>query len=295
MPLYPQLSLNQQQFLPTLIKATQWPAQYEDSTHQLWHCDTVAGEYMLKVCNSNSVTRSFFWQGMLHLFDVQLPAQLGLFKTVYNTVEQLGTLCIPNYIASTSANKTNNEPAFILTKMMIGYGIAVNDINDGMVKALAQHISQLHLAQQPLWGKAVQPEFALNDWSKRLQITLKILAKQQAIPNSLLDEALAQAKDITVNFTVPIMLDLRWDQFLQQEGRLTTLVDLDAFAYAPRELELVLLEIILNGQQAKLFIKHYQQQHLLPDLSSVRTVYRLLLFLMNVLGEKNINIWMLHA
>ena len=105
-------------------------------------------------------------------------------------------------------------------------------------------------------------------------------------------EALNQVTGISVENFVPIMPDLRWDQFLQYDGKLSALVDLDAFVFGPRELELVLLEYLLDQQQAELFMLHYQQMHAMPDLSEVRTAYRLLLFLMNVLGEKNIDIWM---
>ena len=289
---YPKLSLNQQHNLPTLIKATRWPSMYEDSTHQLWHCDTVDGEFMLKVCNSNNVLSSTFWQGMSHLFDVQLPTQLGHFKTVYNVVEQQGTLLIPDYIASSSNSINNTEEAFILTEIMSGSMIFSNKVDDAMVEALAKHISQLHSEKYILWGKAIQPEFVLSDWSKRLQMTLQILAEKQAIPSTLLTRALTQAQTISPSVAVLTMPDIRWDQFLQNEGKLTTLVDLDAFVYAPRELELVLLEILLNESQAAIFVNVYRQQHSLPDLSNVRMAYRLLLFLMNVLGETDIDAWL---
>jgi hypothetical protein len=88
------------------------------------------------------------------------------------------------------------------------------------------------------------------------------------------------------------MPDLRWDQFLQHANKLTTLVDLDAFVYGPREVELVLLEYLFNDHQAKLFEKVYGQFQPIPALKQVRKSYRLLLFLMNVLGEGDLNKWM---
>jgi hypothetical protein len=88
------------------------------------------------------------------------------------------------------------------------------------------------------------------------------------------------------------MPDLRWDQFLENDGKLSALVDLDAFVFAPRELDFILLEYLLNQQQARVFAQQYQQSHSLPDLSVVRKPYRLLLFLMNVLGEEDIDTWM---
>lgn len=289
MSAYPKLSFNQQQNLPKLIQASPLPRMFEDSTHQLWKCDTVDGEFMLKVCDSNAVANSTFWQGMSLLFDVQLPEQLGDFKPVYDIVNQNSPLTIPDYTASDSENRNKKQQAFILTKMMQGNMVEPKDVNDEMVKTLAKHISQLHTQQQTIWGKAAQPEFVLNDWSERLQNTLTVLAKKQTIPEELLVEALAEAKAITPDYVVPIMLDLRWDQFLQENKNLITLVDLDAIVFAPRELELVLLEYLLTPEQIMVFASEYPH-HI--DLSQVRKPYRLLLFLMNVLGETRVHTWM---
>ena len=284
MRMYPKLSFSQQQNLPKLIKATPLPALFEDSTHQLWRCDTADGEMMLKVCNADNVQASSFWQGMALLFDVDLPAQLGEFKTVYDKLSKLSPLIIPDYIASDSA--------FILTRLVSGAMLDTGNINNEMVVKLAQHISALHQCQQASWGSLTNTNLLAEHWSTRLVNTVSQLAKNQSIPEQLLAKAIEQSSNITVENFVPIMPDLRWDQFLQDDGKLSALVDLDAFVFAPRELELVLLEYLLDQQQADLFISHYQQMHTMPDLSKVRTAYRLLLFMMNVLGEQDIDVWM---
>jgi len=281
---YPKLSLSQQKDLPKLINVTPLPAMFEDSTHQLWLCDTVDGEMVLKVCNTDNVQASSFWQGMSLLFDVDLPAQLGEFKTVYDKLSKHSPLIIPDYIVS--------DTAFILTRLVSGTMLDINSIDDEMVVQLTQHISALHQCQKSTWGGLTNAKLTAEQWSQRLAETLSQLAQDQSIPEQLLAKAIDQASQIAVENFVPIMPDLRWDQFLQHNGTLSALVDLDAFVFAPRELELVLLEYLLDQQQADLFISHYQQIHSLPDLSGVRTAYRLLLFMMNVLGEHDVDTWM---
>lgn len=243
---------------------------------------------MLKVCDSNVITHSPFWQGMSILFDVKLPAQLGDFKRVYDVMSQHGSLIIPDYIASDSENNNTQHPAFILTKMISGNMVEPEEVNDAMVKALAQHLSQLHGDRKTQWGRATQPSFTLDTWSARLQHTITILAQQHTIPEIALEEALIQAQSISPDNAVVIMPDLRWDQFLKKEGKLNTLVDLDAIVYAPKELELVLLEYILTPAQARIFSAEYTYS---IDLENVRKPYRLLLFLMNVLGEQDYGVW----
>lgn len=289
---YPHLSSEQQQDLPELIKATALPVMYEDSTHQLWQCDTSQGQLILKICRKNNIDKSIFWQGMANLFDVYLPRQLGEFDQVYKTLTRLSRLAIPEFVASGPQAQKNQ--AFILATKLPGTMVNGVEVDDDMVVSLAAYIGNLHQYGQKKWGRFSQTNFDAEQWPKRLQDTLNTLAEKQQsmIKADLLDEVIELAVNCTVGNFVPIMPDLRWDQFLQQSGSLSALVDLDAFVYGPRELEFVLLEYLLDDQQAILFTEHYQKTQSLPDLTRVRKPYRLLLFMMNVLGEKDVDIWM---
>jgi phosphotransferase family enzyme len=288
---YPHLSSEQQHGLPELIQVAALPAIYEDSTHQLWQCDTSQGQLILKICSSNQVDKSTFWQGMANLFDVDLARQLGKFDQVYKDLTTLSHLAIPEYISSGS--NSQQTQAFILATKLSGTMVTNVEVDDDMVINLANHIGNLHQHGQLRWGRFFQADFGAELWPTRLQITLKSLAeKQKIVTTEMLDEAVEFAANCTVDRFVPIMPDLRWDQFLQQNGNLSALVDLDAFVYGPRELELVLLEYLLDEQQANIFSEHYQKSHFIPDLTQVRKPYRLLLFMMNVLGEKDVDAWM---
>jgi aminoglycoside phosphotransferase (APT) family kinase protein len=288
---YPCLSANQQQNLPELIQVKALPKMYEDSTHQLWDCDTDQGSIILKICNDDNVADSTFWQGMALLFKVDLAKQLGDFRPVYNLLNRLSPLAIPNFIAAGSVSL--DEKAFIAAMKVAGNMINASDINDDLVVGLANHIAKLHSHTHFKWGRFGQAEFDSKQWAQRLKFTLKSLGERQAsIPAQLLSEVIELAGQWPAEQFVPIMLDLRWDQFLQQDGKLAALVDLDAFVFAPPALELIMLEYLLDAQQATLFIAEYQKTHALPDLAKHRAPYRLLLFMMNVLGEKDVDSWM---
>lgn len=289
---YPHLSGKQQQDLPELTQITALPAMYDDSTHQLWQCDTSIGQLILKVCNSHNIDKSTFWHGMVNLFNVDLPRQLGEFDQVYKALTTMSQLTIPEYIVSGSSSQQTH--AFILATKLSGMMVNDVEVDDGMVVSLANHIGALHQHGQKNWGRFSQADFDTQQWSLRLQDTLKLLAKKQQaiITTELLNEVIELAANCTVDKFVPIMPDLRWDQFLQQNGSLSALVDLDAFVYGPRELELVLLEYLLDDQQAILFAEQYQKTHSIADLTQVRKPYRLLLFMMNVLAEKDVDAWM---
>ncbi len=285
---YPGLNQQQQRDLPELLKpASSFEAKFEDSTHQLWRCETVDGPMVLKLCNQETVDNSTFWQGMNGLFATDFPASLADIDKVYHFVGEQSVLTIPEYIASEASS-------FVLATYLDGDDIFSADVSEVMVDQLADHIAQLHQHRSVNWGAFHNAKFQPQKWSKSLQATLISLANVHStfIPDAILEHALEQAAESKNTIFSPIMMDLRWDQMLHQQGQLSAIVDMDAFVIGPRELELVLLEYQLNAKQAERFKLSYQAFFKLPDLSEQRFCYRLLLFLMNSLGETDIEKWM---
>ncbi len=262
-------------------------AKFEDSTHQLWHCETVKGFKVLKVCNHDNIKESTFWQGMNSLFDAQFPDSLGHIEQIYHLLSSHSPLIIPKPSAYQSS-------VFVLSDYLQGQEVDASTTTDEMVKQLAEHVAVLHQLQQDKWGAIHHANFYAQDWSPRLYATLVCLLESQSfdLSNNIITQTLEQAKQISVSQFVPVMADLRWDQFLHQQGQLSAVVDLDAFVYAPQELELVMLEYLLAADQFNYFIDSYTRYLPLPTLDTVRQPYRLLLFLMNMLGETDIDLWL---
>jgi hypothetical protein len=268
------------------------PQSFSDSTHHLWrlHKSTETHEnHFLKVCSN---TDSPFWQIMDDLFDFDLNTQIADFSDTYLFIDNACKLEIPKLIkAETLANKN----AYILTSELNGSAIE-SGLNDKMVQQLADHLFDLHSTTTSMWGSLNRPRFNSSDWTNRLEATL--LNSTQKWGGVYLDsdkhlkQALEACASIHSNSFVPMMPDLRWDQFLYNDNRITALVDLDAFVFAPRELDFVILEYIFSADQMKIFSEFYSRKLTIPDLKSIRPAYRLLLFYMKILGEKDLDTWM---
>jgi hypothetical protein len=288
---YPQLSTEQSSGLPKLTAApTLIPAKFPDSTHQIWACETTSGPMVLKVCDQEALKKSHFWQGMNHLFAADFPQSLGHAQACYQYLSQYGLFRVPAYMAA-QANH------FVLTRYVSGSDLAQESITDADVSLLAKHISQLHQQTFSHWGALHKPTFDSNDWRRQLQVSLLKLSSltTSGIPASLLDNALQQASHIQIDHFVPIMPDLRWDQFRTIDDAATNiiaLIDLDAIVIGPAGLELVLIEYLLDKSQYSLFKGTYVQQKPWPDFEAHKPCYQLLLFLMGVLGETDITKWM---
>ena len=279
--------------LPAFDSVDYVPQRFSDSTHELWRLklsQNFEGEStaFLKICEN---TESPFWQILDHLFGLDLPKEIGRFSQLYDSIHKLSPLKVPKLLKSESFLENR---AYILSSEIDGSVVEADDVNVKMIQQLAFHLAALHQHQSDEGGNYITPSIKLQEWPNRLKDTLRRFAKSSTllIPDSILEQALESCIGIDEKFFVPMMPDLRWDQFHQHQGDLYALVDLDAFVLAPRELEFVLLEYILTAEQIPDFIDIYSSYHGIPDISQVRPAYRLLLFLMEVLGEGDIQSWM---
>ncbi|MEB8434135.1 phosphotransferase [Cocleimonas sp. KMM 6892] len=267
------------------------PQRFADSTHDLWRLKSTQGNYFLKVCSN---TESPFWQIMQQLFGVDLRNDIASFNTLYGHISSLSSLKIPELIQSQSSRQ---HGSYILTPEVDGLVPDNSKISVGMVEQLAQHLANLHQDRQNNWGSIHQPIYNSGHWKQRLRDTLEKSAHKwggdKTTDNAYLNAALDACEQLNVNEFVPVMPDLRWDQFLITKNNLELiLLDLDAFVLAPRELDFVLLEYLLDQQQFECFVEVYSRHHTIPELKYARSAYRLLLFYMEVLGEQDIDKWM---
>jgi hypothetical protein len=292
---YPLLTLLEQVDLPSLTATpTALLSQFEDSTHQVFLCDTAGGRMVLKVCDEAAVAQSGFWQGVNHLFGADFPKCLARIQLTHDLLTEQGLYAVPDFVAS---NCSAFEHGFVLTRFIDGVDIDATQVPDAMVVQLAKHIARLHQQTKPTWGDCHAPMYQAAEWGERLQATLSTLAEKSnvAIPEPLLQDVLTQASRIQETMFVPVMLDLRWDQFRKvgnAQADALALIDLDAFVMAPCSLDLVLLAYILTPQQFALFKATYKAMHDWPDYSAQKPCYQLLLFLMQVLGETDLAQWM---
>ena len=81
-------------------------------------------------------------------------------------------------------------------------------------------------------------------------------------------------------------------QFLYDGGKVTALVDTEAYGLGPRELDFVALEYCLEESTAQRMAEGYRSVLPLPDLAAVRTPYRFLYLLLAVQGHVGLEEWM---
>ncbi|MFK3936410.1 hypothetical protein ACI2JA_02705 [Alkalihalobacillus sp. NPDC078783] len=89
-----------------------------------------------------------------------------------------------------------------------------------------------------------------------------------------------------------VLIDMDPTQFLSDGNIITGLVDTEAYVVAPRELDFIGLEYLLDEQSAAAFKEGYQTVLALPQLDQVRMPYRFLYRLLSVQGNVELKAWM---
>lgn len=273
---------------------TQIPSAYEDSSHTIFLQDTAQQKEVIKALNVGSAYDSDFWQGMAHFFGVNLKQQLQCFDSLYPLIARGSSLKIPTLLQTVVV--PSKDIWAIKTDFLSGQSVLAEQVTSQMVRQLAKHLAKLHQIRSTRFGYVVDGEENQRDWPKHLNQQLsEVLSVRPLLKPSEKEKLLSQ---IDAGFQPDtfgvIMPDLRWDQFLQLEGSLTALTDLDALVFGPIELDWVLLEYLLMPEHAEIFRVEYERHRGVPKIAHVRSVYRTLLFCMNVLGEKNYQAWCDH-
>ncbi len=268
----------------TIAKAL--PLAYDDASHQVYCLNTnkpsvnsteLPFNTVIKQVRHHSVQNSSFWQQMQLLFSASLTAQIQNFSNSYPAINEITDLGIPTFIDSVQSETLTASMASFCPGQEIE--IPVNQtVGKQLIKQLAKHLAHCHQNNTINQTKA-SPE----SWQARVNTSLSQQIKEGVIET-------IKAEQLQGKWGL-IMPDLRWDQFLTDGQNLTYLIDLDALVQGPVALEWVLLEYLLTPEQAQGFISEYKKWHEPPIISAVRTIYRHLLFNLNVLGAKNRQGW----
>jgi len=258
-----------------LIEYQVQPTEYDDSTHQIITLTCQQGQFHLKQLRSNHL--GIFWQGMRAMFNFDIRQETLRAKQKYDFINEHSSLQTPDFVAATEN--------LILVHTIKGKTIDSPFLQCD-IEGLAHHLSELHKPKSKFFGSLLNPCHKAEHWQTKVSSTIKSLAM---ISNISIN---APESPIICNEFCPVMMDLRVDQFMRNENQEMVVLDLDAYVFADKRLEFVMLEYLLSPKELNVFCEYYPQK--IPSLADVRKPYRDLLFLMNSLGETDLFKWQSH-
>lgn len=287
-------------FPEKVLSARQINVGYENA-NEIWDVRTERGPYIVKIPRAVAGRPKHpFWYGLFRLFGLHVYVDIESLKPLADFIHANTPLRVP-YVRRVDTSGEKIAKPYTIVERVRGEEATLDGPHaEAIARGIGAHLGSLHRTRFDYWGVFEgDPKLAHEEWPARLADALGDLAARdvpdRAKVRARLPAMQRTARDLPVpdGFTL-VFPDLRPSQFLQQEGRLVALVDIDSIVIGPRELDLVAAEYMLTAPLVAPFVEGYTKFLPLPRLAEVRELYRTLWFLVWVLGENDHDRWMQH-
>lgn len=261
---------------------------YEDHGNDIVAVTTASGRYVVRLPRIGPYGKEDpFWWGCAYLFGIRLGA-LDQLTAIHTALARVSPLPVPRILRT---GQLAGRPYAVLTHLP---GDQVGDLPHqppALLEQLGQTLATIHQERFATFGTVNdERRKPLSAFPARLAETFaavvdRFFPDDREIQAALPAMAAAARRLPPPAFTSLVMIDLDPSQFLSAGAWLTALVDAEAYAIAPRELELIGLELIVDAPSAAAFARGYRTVLPLPDLAAARPVYRFLYRLLEVQGD----------
>ncbi|GAA5532609.1 hypothetical protein Dalu01_00998 [Deinococcus aluminii] len=240
----------------------------------VWRVEGAGGPVILRRPWWTSPDVSAFMLGLARLFGVD-PRDLHATADAYRFWHGLGVWAVPEVLGMTDFR---GGPAL---RVAFVPGEPPRDLREADAAELGRRVAAVHSASGGGFGPVMgNPLRSLPDFYPHALKVVREVAAHFA-PDAWADRwpeveaAFAAAPSPTR--AVPMLLDWAGSQFVWRDGQPFALVDVEASAFAPPELDLCLWEILLPLQGARAFRCGYEERLPFPNLGPHRAACHLIL------------------
>ncbi|MEK4564993.1 phosphotransferase [Alkalihalobacillus sp. FSL R5-0424] len=277
-----------------MIEVHELSPGYDNHASDVWLVKTNEKERIVRSSRMVGEPSNEFWMGCLTLFGID-PRRLTDLKITHHTLSQQTTMPIPAFI---DMKRVGDREYAILEKMN---GQMIHSFLDqplSVIKSLGAGLAEIHAIKRDYTGSPSRTfTIPLDRFYSHVSETMSQLVsnfyKDQIDFIETLQIAQQQLKHIPqLESSTFVLIDMDPTQFLTDGNVITGLVDTEAYVVAPRELDFIGLEYVLDEQSAAAFKEGYQTVLEPPQLEHVRMPYRFLYRLLSVQGSVELETWM---
>jgi aminoglycoside phosphotransferase (APT) family kinase protein len=284
----------QRLFLQPILSSCHFPDVHPGQASDVWLVETSEERAIVRTTRMSKQPADEFWWGCQHLFGID-PTDVFALKTINTTLSRASLIPVPRVMRTAELGGV----PFVVLEVLPGEPVhRFTTLPLAAIHQLGRSIATIHQDVQTHCGNFRKTmSYPATSFHTRLADILPALAQQfhghvpeimAAVPHFV-----SQARTIVSPAqAVPILLDMDPTQFLSDGTTLTGLVDTELYAYGPAALELIVLEYLLDEQQANVFQEGYTDIQEFPNLATVRPLYRYLNRLLSVQGAVPFADWM---
>ncbi|WP_124726793.1 phosphotransferase [Staphylospora marina] len=267
----------------------------------VWLAQTDEGEVIVRTSAITDLEKVPYWYGNHILFGID-PRRVFVLEKLNRELASMTTrLSVPQVLDKASLQ--GHE--YVIVEKLPGKALdTFRGMPDHLMEDFGASIAHIHLRSFDYFGDVSgSTRKPLTDFHECLIACMtELVEKFYSEPDDksrgirdMLPEICQQARLLPAPSSSSfVMMDTDPSQFLTDGERVTAVVDTESYVIAPRELELLTLEMIFDEQATRSFKKGYARVLEFPDLSTVRTVYRYFLRLVETQGSRPMDEWMNH-
>lgn len=277
-----------------IVEARALDPGYSGHGSDVWLVRTAAGELIVRSSRLREEPDREFWWGLKALFGVD-PRNMDHFEAALKLLSGLPDIPVPRVLAREQADGREYLAVERMRGAMLTTFIGQPD---ELLRRFGVWLARVHKLEAngygDLAGTGREPKERFHG---QLAKIMRAMVEREHPDDPAMREWLTAALDELRRLPAPetccpVLVDLGPGQFLAEDGKITALVDVEAYVLAPRELDFVNLEYELDARAAEAFLEGYTSVLDVPDLSRCRTAYRLFCRLMGVKGSVDIRRWM---
>ncbi|ETT62821.1 phosphotransferase [Paenibacillus sp. FSL H8-0457] len=283
----------QQLFREPIERITYLDPGYSGHASDVWLVKTAREERVVRSSRWTEAPTREFWWGCLDLFGID-PRRMRHFEANVAMLGAISGIPAPRVYAR---EVIENKEYLVVEKMN---GKALRSFigqSDALLHQLGVWLAQVHLNRYDYFGNLSSGQIDRKEsFHARMSQTIRQLVERDYKNDSNIkmqvDAIISELFNLPVpDHFCPVFIDLDPSQFLIQDGMLSAVVDVEAYAIGPREFDFVGLEYVLDELSAASFLNGYSTILDPPDLSKNRKVYRYFYRLLGVQGSVDLNQW----
>lgn len=281
-------------FKESILEIKELSPGYDNHASDVWLVKTNQDEVIVR--SSRSVDDDIdgpFWASCKKLFGIN-PRRVHAIEEINNTLNGLSCIPIPKVIG-----KGFIDREYVIVEKLIGTTLKTfKKQPKELLLQLGRGLAQIHQQKKSYIGNPGGTwQVDLKDFHQHLIKSMTELVDEFYLNNHKFVNQLPKMIDILKTLPVPpystyVLVDMDPTQFMIDESKITGLVDTEAYVIAPREIELIALEYVLDQESANDFKEGYRSIMELPDLTSYRLPYRYLLRLIEIQGKEDLDQWL---
>ncbi|MBS4174384.1 phosphotransferase [Bacillus sp. FJAT-49736] len=266
---------------------------YSGHASDVWLVKTKNQEVVVRASRLTEEPNNDFWWGIKHTFGID-PRNVLELESVNNKLKKITSIPIPAVIGK---GKSTRE--YVVVEKLEGQVVAsFMDQPSSVLQSLGEGLARIHQHREAYAGNPAGTfQISLQQFHLHLSRCTDQLVSRFYSGNEKIVRMLPSVRELLHTLPRPeyssfVLVDMDPSQFLSDGRKVTGLVDTEAYVLAPRELDFIALEYVLDEQAAKDFRHGYENIMPIPDLQTVRLPYRYFYRLLSIQGSVDLDEWL---